>query len=266
MSDEPRNAAEGNSREEQIADTFVTLADTLVDDYDVIDLLDALIERCLLLFGATAAGILLIDQRGNLSVTASSSEETRLLEVFQIQGDEGPCLDCIRTAQPVTSVDLAAEVTRWPAFVPAALATGFRAVDAVPLRLRDVTIGGLNLFHGENRSLAPADRRVARALADVATIGILQQRSIHRSSLLAEQLQSALNSRIVIEQAKGVIAERHDVSFEQAFAALRRYSRDTNTKISETARSVVLHQLDPGEISRRLEQPGSLPSDGPAAR
>lgn len=253
MIDEPGIAAGVASREQQIADTFVTLADTLVDDYDVIDLLDGLVERCVLLFGATAAGILLIDQRGNLSVTASSSEETRLLEVFQIQGDQGPCLDCIRTARPVTSTDLAAETDRWPAFVPAALSTGFRAVDAVPLRLRDVTIGGLNLFHGDTRSLPPADRRLAQALADVATIGILQQRSIHRSSLLAEQLQAALNSRIVIEQAKGIIAERHKVSFERAFAALRRYARDTNTKLSETARSVVLQELEPDEIGRRLE-------------
>lgn len=257
MTDEAGRGPEGSSREEQITDTFVTLADTLVDDYDVIDLLDGLVERCVLLFGATAAGILLIDQRGNLSVTATSSEETRLLEVFQIQGDEGPCLDCIRTARPVTCGDLAAEAARWPAFVPAALATGFAAVDAVPLRLRDVTIGGLNLFHGEARSLSPGDRRVAQALADVATIGILQQRSIHRSSLLAEQLQAALNSRIVIEQAKGVLAERHDVSFAQAFLALRRYARDTNTKLSETARSVVLHEIDADEISRRLPDPGS---------
>jgi transcriptional regulator with GAF, ATPase, and Fis domain len=252
MIDEPGLGATGISREEQITDTFVTLADTLVDDYDVIDLLDGLVERCVLLFGATAAGILLIDQRGNLSVTATSSEETRLLEVFQIQGDEGPCLDCIRTSRPVTCSDLAAEAARWPAFVPAALATGFRAVDAVPLRLRDVTIGGLNLFHGETRSLSRGDRRLAQALADVATIGILQQRSIHRSSLLAEQLQAALNSRIVIEQAKGILAERHDVGFEQAFAALRRYARDTNTKLSETARLVVLHEIDAEEISRRL--------------
>jgi hypothetical protein len=252
MIDKPDLGADGSGREEQITDTFVTLADTLVDDYDVIDLLDGLVDRCVLLFGATAAGILLIDQRGTLSVTATSSEETRLLEVFQIQGDEGPCLDCIRNASPVTCGDLTAEAARWPAFVPAALATGFRAVDAFPLRLRDITIGGLNLFHGETRSLSAADRRVAQALADVATIGILQQRSIHRSSLLAEQLQAALNSRIVIEQAKGVLAERHDVSFEQAFAALRRYARDTNTKLSDTARSVVLHEVDADEIRQRL--------------
>jgi len=259
MIDEPGPGMSGSSREEQITDTFVTLADTLVDDYDVIDLLDGLVERCVLLFGATAAGILLVDQRGNLSVTATSSEETRLLEVFQIQGDEGPCLDCIRSSRPVTCGDLAAESARWPAFVPAALATGFRAVDAVPLRLRNVTIGGLNLFHGETRSLPPADRRLAQALADVATIGILQQRSIHRSSILAEQLQAALNSRIVIEQAKGVLAERHGVGFEQAFAALRRYARDTNTKLSETARLVVLREIDADEISRRLPRSDSGP-------
>jgi transcriptional regulator with GAF, ATPase, and Fis domain len=248
-------AAAAASREREVAETFVTLADTLVDDYDVIDLLDALVERCVSLLGATAAGILLTDQRGNLTVTASSSEGTRLLEVLQIQGDEGPCLDCIRSATPVTVADLSAEAARWPTFVPAALSTGFRAMDAVPLRLRETTIGGLNLFHAAAGSLSEADRRLAQALADVATIGILQQRSIHRSSLLAEQLQAALNSRIVIEQAKGIIAERYDVDFNAAFIALRQYARDTNTKLSEVARSVALREIEPVEIGRRLEQP-----------
>jgi ANTAR domain/GAF domain len=230
-------------REQQLAEALVMLADTLADDYDVVEFMDRLLERCVVMLGATAAGLLLLDQRGDLAVVASSSEETRLLEVFQLQGDEGPCLDCIHTSTTVTAADLAADTARWPRFVPAALATGFRAVDAVPMRLRTLTIGGLNLFHAEPRALAAADLRIAQALADVATIGILQQRVIHRSSMLAEQLQLALNSRVVIEQAKGLLAERHGVSFDRAFAELRGHARNHNLKLSDVALAVTRGQL-----------------------
>ena len=237
-----------HSREQALAETFVALADTLVEDYDIVDLLDRLVSSCVGLLGVTAAGLLLDDHRGHLAVAASSSEETRLLEMFQLQNDQGPCLDCVRTATAVTSADLDADRKRWPLFVPAALSSGFRSVTAVPLRLRDQTIGGLNLF-GEHRGPVPAaDQRLAQSLADVATIGILQQRSTHRSQMLADQLQRALDSRIVIEQAKGILAERHGVDMSAAFDALRGHSRQRGLKLSDFALAIVQGDLAPDAI------------------
>jgi GAF domain-containing protein len=226
-------------REQALAATFVALADILVEDYDLLDLLDRLVAACVDLLGASAAGLLLDDQKGNLSVVASSSEETRMLEVFQLQANEGPCLDCVRTGQAVSSDDLHAEQQRWPRFAPVALDVGFSSVSAVPMRLRDETIGGLNLFHSNGDQVGEHERKLAQALAHVATIGILQQRSASRASTLTDQLQHALNSRVVIEQAKGVLAERHGVSMGEAFDALRRHSRNHNVKLTEHARSIV---------------------------
>lgn len=237
-------ADDPQQRERTLAETFVVLADTLVDDYDVVDLLDQLVAACVRLFSVSAAGLLLDDQRGNLAVVASSSEETRLLEVFQLQNDQGPCLDCIRTGSAVTSGDLAADIERWPTFVPAALSAGVRSVAAVPMRLRDQTIGGLNLFDARAQVVAPGDRRLAQALADVATIGILQHRSAHRSTQVAEQLQHALNSRVVIEQAKGVLAERHGVAMDEAFAVLRHHARQSNLKLTDVAHAVARGELN----------------------
>lgn len=226
-------------REHALADTFVMLADTLVDDYDVVDLLQRLTESCVSLLGASAAGLLLVDQRGGLAVVASSSEETRLLEVFQLQSNQGPCLDCVHTAAAVVSGDLAGETERWPLFVPAASSVGVRSVIAVPMRLRAETIGGLNLFYSRPQRLPAADERIAQALADVATIGILQQRQTHRSMVLAEQLQQALNSRVTIEQAKGILAERDTMGVDVAFARIRRHARNHNLKLTDVALGVV---------------------------
>jgi GAF domain-containing protein len=233
------------SREESLAKTFVQLADTLVDDYDVADLLDRLVSACVGLLGATAAGLLLDDQEGNLAVVASSGEATHLLEVFQLQNDEGPCLDCVRSGTTVISPDLAADGERWPAFVPAAQAAGFSSVVAVPLRLRDQIVGGLNLFNSVARAMSPSEQRLAQALADVATIGILQRRSFHRSERVAEQLQHALNSRVTIEQAKGVLAERRVISMDDAFDTLRQYARSRNLKLTDVAYDVVHGELNP---------------------
>jgi GAF domain-containing protein len=233
------------AREQALAEVFVSLADSLVDDYDVVDLLDQLVSACVDLLGATAAGLLLDDQKGNLAVVASSSEETRLLEIYQLQNNEGPCLDCVRTRTAVISDDLSADRDRWPVFVPAALDVGVRSVVAVPLRLRDETIGGLNLFHNGGEPVNEEDRRLAQALADVATIGILQQRSAHRSTMMAEQLQHALNSRVAIEQAKGVLAERNSVGVDAAFDALRRYARNHNLKLTDVALAVVRGEIAP---------------------
>jgi GAF domain-containing protein len=241
-----------SGREQRVADLFVALADTLVDDYDVVELLDQLVVGCVSLLQVSAAGLLLIDQKGRLAVMASSSEETRLLEIFQLQNNEGPCLDCVRTGAVVTSGALEQDLDRWPIFVPAAVAAGFRSVAAVPLRLRDQTIGGLNLFDARAQPVEAADRQLAQALADVATIGILQRRSAHRSSMVAEQLQHALNSRVVIEQAKGVLAERNDVSMEVAFAGLRDHARGNNLKLTDVALAVVRGELVvDGEAQRK---------------
>jgi GAF domain-containing protein len=239
---EPLSRAE---RDHALADTFVALADTLVADYDVLDLFDYLMTASVELIGVTAAGLLLDDQRGNLQVVASSSEETRLLEVFQLQNNEGPCLDCVRGAAAVTSDDIGSESERWPSFAPRAVEAGFRSVAALPMRLRENVVGGLNLFHSGDVGITDDQRRLGQAFADVATIGILQRRSVHRSTLLAEQLQHALNSRIVIEQAKGVVAERHQVPMGLAFDALRRYARDNNLKLTDTAAAVVTGEIDP---------------------
>ncbi len=241
------------THEQALADTFVVLADTLVDDYDVVDLLDRLVTACVELLGVTAAGLLLDDQKGHLAVAASTSEETRLLEIFQLQNNEGPCLDCFRTGTPVASADLGADRARWPQFVPAALDIGFESVSAVPLRLRDQTIGGLNMFYGAGAAARANEQRIAQALADVATIGILQRRSTHRSSMMAEQLQHALISRVVIEQAKGVLAERNSISMDTAFAALRHHSRSNNLKLTDVALTVVRGELAAGSVAGALD-------------
>ena len=156
-----RPAAQRPRREQALAETFVMLADSLVEDYDIVDLLDRLVAACLGLLGVTAAGLLLDDQKGNLAVVASSSEETRLLEIFQLQNNQGPCLDCVHTGSAVTSADLRADRARWPLFVPVAVAAGFRSVAALPLRLRDQTIGGLNLFDGNTDPVPVADQRTS---------------------------------------------------------------------------------------------------------
>ncbi len=227
------------------------LAEGLVEDYDIVDLLDRLAAACVRLLGVSAAGLLLNDQQGHLAVVASSSEETRLLEIFQLQNDQGPCLECVRTGAAVVSADLDADRVRWPLFASFAIAAGFRSVVALPLRLREQTIGGLNLFDGRAVPVPEDDQRLAQALADVATIGILQQRSVHRSTMLAEHLQRALNSRVVIEQAKGVLAERNGVSMAAAFDSLRRYARDHNIKLTELAFAVVHDDFNPASAKGR---------------
>src|SRR4051812_19018813 len=238
------------NRDRALAETFVLLADTLVDDFDLLELFDQLMRSSVELLGVSAAGLLLDDQRGNLAVVASSSEESRLLEIFQLQNNEGPCLDCVRSAKPVFADDLAAEVERWPLFVPRALDLGFHSMAAVPLRLRDECIGGLNLFQSGDVPVDADQRRLGQAFADVATIGILQRRTVHRSTVLAEQLQHALNSRVVIEQAKGVVAERNKLGMGPAFDLLRHFARDNNMKLTDAATGVVEGTIDPDPASR----------------
>jgi GAF domain-containing protein len=231
-----------------LAQRLVSLADTLVDDFDLIDLLDKLVFSCVDLLGVSAAGLLLLDRRGTLQPVASSTEATRLLELFQLQNDEGPCLDCVHEGRAVNVPELGHAPEHWARFAAVAIDNGFSSVHALPMRLRRDVLGSLNLFNAERPSLDDNELRVAQALADVATIGILQQRSVRRSSELAEQLQGALNTRIVIEQAKGVLAEYGGVGMDVAFAALRRHARDRNLKMGEVAESLVTGAVRPGEI------------------
>jgi transcriptional regulator with GAF, ATPase, and Fis domain len=222
-----------------LSDTFVELADTMVADFDVIDFLHLLTDRSVVLLSASAAGVMLADPRGELRVAASSNEAAGLLELFQIQNDQGPCLDCFRTGRPVTAADLAGPGQRWPRFAAAATGSGFRAVEALPMRLRDQVIGALNLFRAAAGPFDPAELRIGQALADVATIGLLHERNVRRSETVAEQLQGALNSRVVIEQAKGKLAERRSINMDQAFVLLRDYARNSNQRLTDVARNFV---------------------------
>ncbi|HEX3589268.1 MAG TPA: GAF and ANTAR domain-containing protein, partial [Pseudonocardiaceae bacterium] len=202
-------------REQRLARAFVELADTLVDDFDLLEFLNMLVERCVELLDVAAAGVVLTDQKGGLSMVAASSERARLIELFAAQTNDGPCLDCVRTGQPVSSRDLAAEDARWPRFAPAARAAGFTATHAVPMRLRHNVIGAVNLLDTHGNGVDPSSVGLGQALADVATIGMLQQRTIHDSGVLLEQLHTALNSRVVIEQAKGVLSAHGQVDMQQ---------------------------------------------------
>jgi GAF domain-containing protein len=233
---------------------LVSLSDTLVDEFDVIDFLHVLTERCVQLLGVSAAGLLLTDQRDSLQVVAASSERTRLLELFQLQTDQGPCVDCFRTGQPVSVADLPS-AGRWPRFTAAAAEVGFAAVHALPMRLRNEIIGALNLFDTSPGALDKDKLRVGQALADVATIGLLQQRAIHRRDALTEQLQTALNSRVLIEQAKGVLAERLHLDVAEAFTVLRSGARSHNRRLSELAQAIVdgSEQIPPATAT---SQPG----------
>ena len=232
------------TREVQLARSLVELADTLVADFDVVDLLQRLVEDAVNLLHASQAALLLLDQRGGIRLIASTSANTRVLELYQVQSDEGPCLDCIHTGAQVLVPDLAAAAPRWPSFTRAAIEQGFRSSHTVPLRLRAEVIGALGLFHTAVGPLDDDDVRAAQALADIATIGILQQRTIARGEILAEQLQTALNSRIVIEQAKGVLAAMAGIDVETAYARLRGYCRPRNLQITATASAIAQGDLD----------------------
>jgi GAF domain-containing protein len=227
-----------NNREQRLAKTFVELADTLVADFDVIDFLQVVTSRAVELLDVAAAGVVLADHSGALVTVAASDERARLLELFEIQNDEGPCRDCYRQEAAVVNVDLDRARELWPRFAPRAISAGFGSANAVPLRLRNQVIGSLNLFHAGPGGLDSEQLPLAQAMADAATIGILQQRTIRHGEVVAGQLQAALTSRVVIEQAKGVLAERLQISTDDAFGLLREASRSRNRLLSDLAREI----------------------------
>lgn len=246
----------GQGREHLASRALVSLADTLVADYDVIDLLDRLVAYCISLLSAEAAAIVLVDSRQVMRVMAASSEDAEFMELMQVQSDEGPCLDCYRTALPVSVSDLEEAAHRWPRFATAiADRPTYRSVHALPLRLRGESLGALNLFRHQVGGLSPEDVHLAQALADVATIGILQERAIRRGEVVNEQLQAALNSRVVIEQAKGVISQYSGVDMNTAFNRLRSHARNTNQRLADIARMIVERQLSPEQLVERPARP-----------
>lgn len=235
-------------RERQLARAFVRLADTLVQGFDIVELFDDLVSTCVRLLGLAAAGLVLADQRGALRPMAASSEETRLLELLELQNDEGPCLDSYKSSARVVVEGTDVQVARWPSFAAQAGRLGFGPVYALPMHLREQTIGALNLFGHPHTRLSEAQLDIGQAMADVATIAIIEHRARLAERQLAEQLQTALNSRIAIEQAKGVVAAHANVDMPTAFALLRNYARNHNAELSDVALRVGSGQLPPARI------------------
>jgi GAF domain-containing protein len=251
------------SRESAIVDAFVYLADTLVDDFDVIEFLHYLTERCVEFGTVDEAAVMLAAPNGHLQAVAASTERSRLLELFELQNVEGPCLDAFRTGTVVAVDDLSVEAERWPTFAPHAVDVGYRAVHSIPLKLRERIIGALNLLRAEPGAVSTADAKLLRALTDIATIGVLQERTIAGLGTHASGLQLALTSRIRIEQAKGILAERHRLTVDDAFALLRTYTRRRGLRLTDVAIGVVERSISIPSPSTghwpdgRLGRPGS---------
>jgi hypothetical protein len=250
------------NREHAVTEAFVTLARNMADGVDMVDLLGGLAADSARLLDIDSTGVLLADGRDVLHVVAASSEATRNLEVFQLQRDQGPCLDCFRTGQPVNVRDVREQESRWPQFVPAAVGSGYASVHAVPVRLRDRVLGTFGLFGRRSGALSDEDLDLAQALAYVAGVAIVQDKAATDRNLLNGQLQTALDSRVVLEQAKGVLAQRGGLRMEQAFQVLRGYARDHNRRLTDIARAVASrelpaqHVLDHG-AARSSRSPGS---------
>jgi GAF domain-containing protein len=239
------------SRESTLVRTMLDVADTLVADFDLVELLTRLTDRCVDALDVGAAGLMLVGPDGGLRVMASSSEAMRVLELFELQSQEGPCLDCFRTGQAVHNQDLAGAGGRWPRFAAEALAAGFRSVQALPMRMRRTVVGALNLFHVTTGEMPQADVEAAQALADLATVAILQHRfSIDDHHVVIEQLNRALNTRIVLEQAKGMVAETRDLDMQQAFATLRNHARNHDLRLADVADELINGTLDPAALDQ----------------
>jgi len=225
-------------RETRVLEAVVSLVDNVLDDFDVVDLLTELTERCADLLDVAAAAFLLADPLGQLRLLAATSTQTRELELFQLQADEGPCVECYATGQPVSVADLRAATARWPRFVPAALEAGVASVHAVPMRAAGIVLGSLGLFGSRPGELNEADLLVGQTLAHVACVAILQE-SAPTPSTVVPHLRSALIQRVVVEQAKGFLRERFDISVDEAFTLLRRYARTHGDHLSDVARQLM---------------------------
>jgi GAF domain-containing protein len=232
-------------RETLVLDAVVSLVDTLLHDFDVVDLLTELTEHCAELLDVASAGFLLADPLQQLRLLAATSEQARELELFQLQAEEGPCVDCYSTGQPISVADLTAATKRWPRFVPAALDAGFASVHAVPMRAAGSVLGALGLFGTRPGALNEPDLLVGQTLAHIACVAILQERAPTPSTVMP-RLRSALTGRVVVEQAKGFLRESLDVSIEDAFQLLRTYSRAHGRHLTEVSR-------------RLMTEPGSRP-------
>ncbi|CAM5693615.1 GAF and ANTAR domain-containing protein [Streptomyces fumanus] len=240
------------TREERLLAAVIDAVDTLVDDFDLIDFLHTLCDRCTELLDVTAVGVMLADPGGRLQLIAASDEHTRLLELFALQHEEGPCVRCHADGTARLNIPLDSPVTaaEYPLFAAQARAAGFAVTHALPMRLREQVVGALNLFDAREQDIDAADARVAQALADVATIAILQHRTLAHANQERAQLRAALSSRIVIEQAKGILAERWDTGVDEAFAALRRYARAHRTGLSALAQRLIDGELDSDALRR----------------
>lgn len=227
------------SREQDLLAAFIEFSDTLVDEYDVVEFLHRLAERCVEFVNVSEAGIMLADRDGSLRYVASSSERMRLIELFELQHDEGPCVDAFRTGVAVQSESTDDANSRWPKFGPRAQDVGFQSMAALPMRLRTNVIGALNLFSTDGAPLSPEDQVVVQALADIATIGILQERALSDNQIVTSQLQLALASRVVIEQAKGIVAEHNHISVDDAFELVRGYAHNHNRMLRQTANEII---------------------------
>jgi GAF domain-containing protein len=242
-------------REHAVTEAFVNLASSLANGYDVVDLLHQLTADCVRILEVSAAGLLLADALGELHLVAAAPERVRLLELFQLQRGQGPCYESFRTGLPVSVEDLT-KAERWPQLAPAARDAGFRSVHALPLRLRDNVLGALGLFGAREGALPDEDLALGQALADVACVALVQQRAAADRVAVNEQLQEALVSRVVIEQAKGLLAQRGDLGMVAAFNVLRRYARDHNLRLTEVAQQVVSRQLSAGDLVEHARSSG----------
>lgn len=230
-------------RETDIVQSLIRMADTLVSDYDPIALLTDLAESCVRILDVDAAGVSL-GEDSTLRFVAASSETMEMMELYQIERHEGPCFDAYSTGMAVATSDLETNRSRWPKWAAKALESGYQAAAAFPLRLRDETIGALNIYSSRIRELNKRDVDVGRGLADMATIGLLHEGVVTRNRVVQDQLQFALDSRVVIEQAKGMLAERHGILHQDAFDRIRNHARKSGLRLRDVAAGVVQEGLD----------------------
>lgn len=250
-------------REREVVAAFVSLADSMGEQFDVIDVLTGLAADCARLIDTSAAAILPADARRELAVVAASSEALHALELFQVRSGQGPCVDSFTTGEAVSATDLRASAHRWPSFVAAAARAGYASVHAMPLRLGRHRLGTLGLFGTTVGALGTDDLRLAKALGHVATVAILQQRTLQDATAIAEQLQVALDSRVVLEQAKGILGQTGGLDMEGAFELIRRYARDRNLRLSDVARSVVDRELPADLLLRQVARDATRPTRRP---